>query len=87
MSISLGGAPRDYFRDGIAIGSFHAVKNGIKVVCSAGNRGPTAGMVSNLAPWIFTVAASTLDRYFLASVSFGNTNLKVIQNTFIQIII
>ncbi|KAF3321447.1 Subtilisin-like protease SBT5.4 [Carex littledalei] len=76
VSVSLGGPPRDYFEDGIAIGSFHAVKNGIKVVCSAGNSGPTAGTVSNLAPWIFTVAASTMDREFPAYVSFGNTSLK-----------
>ncbi|KAF3321451.1 Subtilisin-like protease SBT5.3 [Carex littledalei] len=76
VSVSLGGPPGDYFEDGIAIGSFHAVKNGIKVVCSAGNSGPTAGTVSNLAPWIFTVAASTMDREFPAYVSFGNTSLK-----------
>ncbi|KAF3321465.1 Subtilisin-like protease SBT5.4 [Carex littledalei] len=76
LSLSLGGAPGDYFTDGIAIGSFHAVNNGIKVVCAAGNSGPTAGSVSNLAPWIFTVAASTMDREFPAYVTFGNTSLK-----------
>ncbi|XP_078154553.1 subtilisin-like protease SBT5.4 isoform X2 [Carex rostrata] len=76
VSISRRGTPKDYFQDGISIGSFHAVKNGIKVVCSAGNLGPTAGTVSNLAPWIFTVAASTMDREFPAYVSFGNTSLK-----------
>ncbi|KAJ4758222.1 Subtilisin-like protease family protein [Rhynchospora pubera] len=76
LSVSLGGDPADYFNDGIAIGSFHAVKNGIKVVCSAGNSGPTAGSVSNVAPWIFTVGASTMDREFPAYVSFGNTSLK-----------
>jgi hypothetical protein len=83
----LGGNPKDYFLDGIAIGSFHAVKNSIKVVCSAGNSGPTAGSVLNVAPWIFTVAASTMDREFPAFVSFGNTSLKVIQHKFIQIFI
>ncbi|XP_078154562.1 subtilisin-like protease SBT5.4 isoform X2 [Carex rostrata] len=77
LSVSLGKKfPVDYFKDGVAIGSFHAVKNGIKVVCSAGNKGPTAGTVLNLAPWIFTVAASTMDREFPAYVSFGNTSLK-----------
>ncbi|KAF3319712.1 subtilisin-like protease SBT5.3 [Carex littledalei] len=76
ISMSVGGIPRDYFKDSIAIGSFHAVKNGIKVICSGGNSGPTAGTVSNLAPWIFTVAASTMDREFPAYVSFGNTSLK-----------
>ncbi|KAF3322738.1 subtilisin-like protease SBT5.3 [Carex littledalei] len=76
ISMSVGGIPRDYFKDSIAIGSFHAVNSGIKVVCSAGNSGPTAGSVSNLAPWIFTVAASTMDREFPAYVSFGNSSIK-----------
>ncbi|KAJ4758221.1 Subtilisin-like protease [Rhynchospora pubera] len=76
LSISLGGIPSDYFSDGIAIGSFHAVKKGINVICSAGNSGPTAGSVTNVAPWIFTVGASTMDREFPAYVSFGKTTLK-----------
>ncbi|KAF3321464.1 Subtilisin-like protease SBT5.3 [Carex littledalei] len=76
LSVSLGGALVDYFKDGLAIGSFHAVKNGIKVVCSTGNSDPTAGSVTNVAPWIFTVAASTMDREFPAYVSFGNTSIK-----------
>ncbi|KAJ4747967.1 Subtilisin-like protease [Rhynchospora pubera] len=74
VSMSVGGDPVDYFNDGIAIGSFHAVKSGI--ICSAGNSGPTAGSVSNVAPWIFTVGASTMDREFPAYVYYGNTNLK-----------
>ncbi|KAJ3679065.1 hypothetical protein LUZ60_017076 [Juncus effusus] len=76
LSISLGGPPVDYFTDGLAIGSFHAVKHGITVVCSAGNSGPQPGSVSNLPPWIFTVAASTMDREFPAYVLFGNMRLK-----------
>ncbi|KAJ4786950.1 Subtilisin-like protease [Rhynchospora pubera] len=76
LSVSLGSPPHDYLNDGIAIGSFHAVKNGIKVICSAGNSGPEAGTVSNVAPWIFTVAASTMDREFPAYLYFGDRNLK-----------
>ncbi|KAK9283141.1 hypothetical protein L1049_011372 [Liquidambar formosana] len=72
LSVSLGGAPNDYFQDGISIGSFHAVKKGITVVCSAGNEGPGAGSVSNVSPWIFTVGASTIDRDFINFVSLGN---------------
>ncbi|XP_058114774.1 subtilisin-like protease SBT5.3 [Magnolia sinica] len=72
LSLSLGGDPADYFEDGIAIGSFHAVMNGITVVCSAGNSGPTPFSVSNVAPWILTVAASTLDREFPSYVKLGN---------------
>ncbi|MBA0625493.1 hypothetical protein Godav_010683, partial [Gossypium davidsonii] len=32
LSVSLGGEPAEFFEDGIAIGSFHAVKKGISVV-------------------------------------------------------
>lgn len=78
LSVSVGGEPNDYFEDGIAIGAFHAVKNGIVVVCSAGNSGPADGTVSNVAPWIITVGASTIDREFQAFVELRNgTRLKV----------
>ncbi|KAF8410903.1 hypothetical protein HHK36_003440 [Tetracentron sinense] len=69
LSVSLGGDPTDYFKDAVAIGSFHAVKNGIVVVCSAGNSGPADRTVSNLAPWMLTVGASTIDRQFGSSLS------------------
>ncbi|KAI4390047.1 hypothetical protein MLD38_002202 [Melastoma candidum] len=77
ISVSLGGDPSEFFVDGIAIGSFHAVAKGISVVASAGNSGPTAGTVSNVAPWLFTIAASTMDREFQTYVALGNrTHLK-----------
>ncbi|XP_058197603.1 subtilisin-like protease SBT5.4 [Rhododendron vialii] len=72
LSLSLGGTASPYFNDGIAIGAFHAVRNGIVVVCSAGNDGPNPGSVSNVAPWILTVAASTLDRDFASYVQLNN---------------
>ncbi|CAN6479646.1 unnamed protein product [Victoria cruziana] len=72
ISASLGGGPVDYFMEGFAIGSFHAVSSGIPVVASAGNSGPGPSTVSNVAPWIFTVAASTVDREFPSYVSLGN---------------
>ncbi|KAM1762962.1 hypothetical protein TB1_005439 [Malus domestica] len=72
LSISLGGDPSDYFSDGVSIGAFHAVKNGIVVVCSAGNSGPAAGTVSNVAPWMITVGASTLDREFETMIELRN---------------
>ena len=78
ISISIGGLAEDYFSDGIALGSLHAVKNGISVVCSAGNRGLSSGTVGNVSPWIFTVAASTMDREFSAYATLGNgEKLKV----------
>ncbi|KAF3451915.1 hypothetical protein FNV43_RR08011 [Rhamnella rubrinervis] len=72
LSVSLGGDPVDYFEDGLSIGAFHAVKNDVVVVCSAGNSGPTPGTVSNVSPWMITVGASTLDREFQAFVELGN---------------
>ncbi|PQP94706.1 subtilisin-like protease SBT3.4 [Prunus yedoensis var. nudiflora] len=58
--------------DGIATGSFHAVARGITVVCAAANDGPSAETVQNTAPWIITVAASTMDRSFPTSITLGN---------------
>uniref|UniRef100_A0A0D9XEW7 Subtilisin-like protease n=1 Tax=Leersia perrieri TaxID=77586 RepID=A0A0D9XEW7_9ORYZ len=73
LSVSLGGAPADgYLRDGVAVGSFHAVRHGVTVVCSAGNSGPARGTVSNTAPWLVTVAASTMDREFPAFLVLAN---------------
>lgn len=59
-------------RDGIATGSFHAVARGITVVCAAANDGPSAQTVTNTAPWVITVAASTMDRAFPTSITIGN---------------
>ncbi|KAK3184590.1 hypothetical protein Dsin_031876 [Dipteronia sinensis] len=74
LSVSLGGQPAAFFNDSIAIGSFHAVKHGIVVVCSAGNSGPADGTVSNIAPWLLTVGASTTDRDFPSYVVLGDQN-------------
>ncbi|KAI6690757.1 hypothetical protein NL676_027585 [Syzygium grande] len=72
LSVSLGGDAAEFFMDGIAIGSFHAAKNGVVVVSSAGNSGPQPGTVSNVAPWMITVAASTIDREFTTYVALGD---------------
>ncbi|CAN8312670.1 unnamed protein product [Cochlearia groenlandica] len=74
LSLSLG-AP-SYARielntDPIAIGAFHAVEQGILVICSAGNDGPNTGTVVNTAPWIMTVAANTIDRDLESDVLLG----------------
>ncbi|KAF8397846.1 hypothetical protein HHK36_016771 [Tetracentron sinense] len=75
ISISVGqSAPANYFQDCFAIGSFHAFKKGILVSASAGNDG-AANTVANAAPWILTVAASSIDREFITNVHLGNSNI------------
>lgn len=86
ISVSLGGDPSEFFQDPIAIGAFHAVQKGIVVVASAGNSGPDPWTVSNGAPWIITVGASTIDRQFASYVSLGpNHHFKVKDVTYFSI--
>ncbi|XP_042416368.1 subtilisin-like protease SBT5.6 isoform X2 [Zingiber officinale] len=74
VSVSIGavGAPAHFANDGIAIGALHAARRGIVVSCSAGNSGPMLSTVTNLAPWMITVAASSIDRAFDSPVLLGN---------------
>ncbi|XVE55793.1 hypothetical protein DITRI_Ditri03aG0185700 [Diplodiscus trichospermus] len=72
MSISIGGGLSEYDIDTVAIGAFAATAHGIFVSCSAGNGGPSPSILSNVAPWITTVGAGTLDRDFPASITLGN---------------
>ncbi|KAI4299848.1 hypothetical protein L6164_033270 [Bauhinia variegata] len=70
--------PTALFEDPFAIGSFHALANGVVVVQSAGNvqtvgnDGPEDETVSSLSPWAITVAASTIDRSFTSYVVLGD---------------
>ncbi|PAN15510.1 hypothetical protein PAHAL_2G493200 [Panicum hallii] len=69
ISLPLGGnATFPFDHDPIAIGAFSAVAKGITVVCAAGNNGPKPASVVNDAPWLITVAASSVDRSLLAEV-------------------
>ncbi|ERN01830.1 hypothetical protein AMTR_s00089p00068070 [Amborella trichopoda] len=79
VSLALGSEPPLYSYvdegpDGIMIGAFHAVARGITVVCSAGNTGPQPQTVEDIAPWILTVAASTMDRTFPTAITLGNNH-------------
>lgn len=89
LSVSIGSSPplSSYVEDTLAIGSFHAVARGISVVCSGGNSGPYSQTVINTAPWLITVAASTIDRAFPTVVTLGNNQTIVVHNflTFIKL--
>ncbi|KAH8976279.1 hypothetical protein BDL97_01G205500 [Sphagnum fallax] len=74
FTLSLGSDPPlpPLFEDAIAIGALHAFQKGITTFCSAGNAGPAPGTVSNTAPWIVTVGASSIDRSFSSDAILGN---------------
>ncbi|XP_020218292.1 subtilisin-like protease SBT1.7 [Cajanus cajan] len=72
LSLSLGLGSLPFSEDPIAIGAFAAVQNGVFVSCSAANAGPDYSTLSNEAPWILTVGASTIDRKIVASAVLGN---------------
>ncbi|KAF9620624.1 hypothetical protein IFM89_013650 [Coptis chinensis] len=64
------------------MGALHAIKKNIVVSCAGGNNGPAPGTVSNLAPWLISVGASSIDRTVRSSVVLGNgLNIKVLVNT------
>ncbi|RWW88405.1 hypothetical protein BHE74_00002717 [Ensete ventricosum] len=72
LSLSLGGASLPFSDDPIALGAYAAIENGVFVSCAAGNSGPESSTLSNEAPWILTVAASTMDRNIRVTVTLGN---------------
>ncbi|PWZ39716.1 Subtilisin-like protease SBT1.7 [Zea mays] len=74
LSISLGDTSPDtpFYRDSLAIGTYGAVEQGVFVSISAGNSGPNASTLFNDAPWMLTVAASTMDRLIGARVRLGS---------------
>ncbi|KAL3530313.1 hypothetical protein ACH5RR_009635 [Cinchona calisaya] len=67
ISISVGGGTATYNLDPIAMGAFGAMEKGVLVSASAGNEGPNKFTVTNVAPWITSVGASTIDRKFPAN--------------------
>ncbi|KAK1325084.1 Subtilisin-like protease [Acorus calamus] len=71
ISLSMGARSMEYYVDPIAISAFAATQKGIFVSCAAGNFGPSKSSLSNGAPWVLTVGASTIDRSIRATVRFG----------------
>ncbi|KAM1097216.1 hypothetical protein EV1_014587 [Malus domestica] len=85
ISISLNGFFRSephFYIDPIAIGAFHAMKKGILTSQSAGTifNSYKVGPVSSVAPWIFTVAASTTDRRIIDSTVLAIGKKLVVQD-------
>ncbi|CAK9187889.1 unnamed protein product [Ilex paraguariensis] len=73
ISISMGGpVVDDLFNDVFAIGSFHAMEKGILTSNSAGNNGFSPATTSSVAPWLLSVAASTIDRRIITKVLLGS---------------
>ncbi|CAI9281645.1 unnamed protein product [Lactuca saligna] len=72
MSISIEEENMPLFQDNIAIASFASIQKGIFVSCATGNSGPFNGTVTNIAPWVLTIGASTTDRKIKATKKLGN---------------
>lgn len=72
LSLSLGQLTNNFYQDFLALGAFSAMEKGVLVSCSAGNSGPYNFSMSNEAPWILTVGASTTDRKLRATAVLGN---------------
>ncbi|XP_065880977.1 subtilisin-like protease SBT3 [Euphorbia lathyris] len=70
ISLSVFGVP--FYEDPIALATFAAVQKNIVVAGSAGNRGSSILTIRNAAPWVLTVAASTIDRKFNAVMKLGD---------------
>ncbi|KAK4400561.1 Subtilisin-like protease SBT1.4 [Sesamum angolense] len=69
LSISLGGPSRPFHDDNIALGAFSAREN-FHQLCWKRRSSNTS--LSNEAPWILTVGASTIDRKLVATAVLGN---------------
>ncbi|KAJ0239418.1 Subtilisin-like protease 2 [Hirschfeldia incana] len=77
LSVSIGGDPPPFrpltsVEQDLHIGSFHAVMKGIPVIAAAGNSGPEAYTISNVAPWLFTVGATSIDRTYYVDLTLGH---------------
>ncbi|KAG6431828.1 hypothetical protein SASPL_109913 [Salvia splendens] len=72
LSLSIGFFSVRFTFDPVALGAYSAVKKGIFVSAAANNKGPSYGTVTNEAPWILTVGASTTDRKLRVVAFLGN---------------
>jgi subtilisin family serine protease len=70
--------PSDYFSDAQAIGSFHAMRRGVLTSAAARNAALAGGHVCNVAPWMLSVAATSIDRQFIDKIVLGNGETVVV---------
>lgn len=71
FSISGGNTP---YSDIVELAFLHAYENGVFVAASAGNNGPGPDTVNHRGPWTMTVAASTHNRTYAATVALAADN-------------
>ncbi|PHU23563.1 Subtilisin-like protease SBT3.3 [Capsicum chinense] len=86
LSLSLGtNTPQyaDVDMRSVGFPTFHAVMNGITVVCYGGNDGPIPQTVEDTSPWLITLAASTIDRSFPTLITLGNNRTFAGQSLYI----
>ena len=87
LSLSIGDLVRPFFEDGIAIGAYQAMRNGILTSNGAGNGGTNWYTTGSMAPWMLSVAANTIDRNFVSHVQLGNGNVyQVLSPSFLNYI-
>ncbi|GLJ35484.1 hypothetical protein SUGI_0713580 [Cryptomeria japonica] len=73
LSLSVGSEIENpFYMDHDALAGFGAIEKGVFVSASAGNEGPSPASLSNSAPWMTAVGASSMDREFLSLVKLGN---------------
>lgn len=73
ISLSLGGGgAQPFYEDAVALGAFYAIFKGVFVSTAGGNEGPGSSTLTNIAPWLLTVAAGTTDRQIRSTVKLGS---------------